>query len=92
MISVAYLFCIFIIIPVTFIGTCIHSVKSGKFSREKKRMGALFYIGVIPMLILAVAAVVLSCMDKTIEAFITCFFISFWGLLTACIAQVRKNK
>lgn len=92
MISVAYLFCIFIIIPVTFIGTCIHSVKSGKFSREKKRMGALFYIGVIPLLILAVTAVVLSCMDKPIEAFIAYVFMGFWGLLTACIAQVRKNK
>ena len=91
--TIAYIICFAIIMPVMLVKAVINSVKSGQFDKEKKRLGIWYYVGMVPMLVLALAVVVLLCMDKKIEALIAGFFSVFWGMTAACFLEVnRKNK
>ncbi|MDY6245958.1 MAG: hypothetical protein SPL83_01800 [Succinivibrio sp.] len=91
--TIAFMICFAIIMLVMLVKTGINSVKSGQFAREKKRLGIWYYVGMVPILVLALAAVILSCMNKSLEAFAACFLMMLWGMTAACFLEVnRKNK
>lgn len=83
---------ILIAVPVSFIIAFAKSIRSGTFQNEKEKQGALFYIGIIPMTVLALVAVIFLLMNKIMYATIIFFVMAFWGLLIACIAEARKRQ
>jgi hypothetical protein len=47
MLSLLYAVGICCIVLVMFVSAAVHSVKSGTFHWERKRLGAMFYIGIL---------------------------------------------
>lgn len=82
---------VLITVPVTFVTASAKSIKNGTFQQEREKQGALFYIGVVPVVTLAAVAVVFLFLDETVYAIIAFFIMTFWGLLTACIAEAKKR-
>ena len=81
-----------IALPISVIITLVKSIKSGMFQREVKRQGILFYIGVIPMVVLGIMVCVFGASDKIIQA-IAAFIVMFvWGVAVMCIEEIKKEK
>lgn len=81
-----------IIIPISFVIALVGSIKSGTFQREMKKQGVLFYIGVLPVIALAILMFAFIVMDKTIQAIVAFVVMFVWGMVFACITEAKKVK
>lgn len=81
-----------VILLVGFITALVKSVKSGTFCREMKKQGSLFYIGVVPLVILALVALAMAASGEILYMAGAILLMFIYGMAVTCIAEVKKRK
>lgn len=80
------------ILFVSFITALVKSVKSGTFRREMKKQGSLFYIGIIPLAVLAVVVLAMASSGEILYMAGAILLMFIWTMAITCIAQAKKKN
>lgn len=83
---------VIVILPISFVGALVNSIRRGTYRREKEKLGIVYYIGVVPMLVIAAMVLILTWLDKPVQAIVVLLILFVWGMTFACVSEVKKRN
>ncbi len=81
-----------VILLISFISALFKSVKSGTFRREMIKQGSLFYIGVVPLVVLAIVVLAMAASGEILYMAGAILLMLIYGMAITCIAEMKKRK
>lgn len=81
-----------IALPISFIITLVRMIKTGTLQREIKRQKRLFFVGLVPVIVLGIMVCIFGASGKIIQAIATSIVMFVWSVAVMCIEEIKKKK